>query len=189
MDTTPFTMVGVGDMSGDVFGNGALLSKQIKLLAAFDHRHIFLDPTPDTAKSFAERERMFALPRSSWDDYNKDLISAGGGVFPRSARSIELSPQIRAALDIEETSLPPEELMHRILLAPVDLFYNGGIGTYIKPTTTSVSMAASCAARSWPKAATWVRPSRAVSNSRWPVAASSPMRSTTRLVWTAPTTK
>ena len=132
MDTTPFTMVGVGDMSGDVFGNGALLSKQIKLLAAFDHRHIFLDPTPDTATSFAERVRMFALPRSSWDDYNKDLISAGGGVFPRSARTIELSPQIRAALDIEETSLPPEELMHRILLAPVDLFYNGGIGTYIK---------------------------------------------------------
>jgi glutamate dehydrogenase len=132
MDTTPFTMVGVGDMSGDVFGNGALLSKQIKLLAAFDHRHIFLDPNPDTAVSFAERARMFALPRSSWDDYNKDLISAGGGVYPRSARTIELSPQIRAALDIEETSLPPEELMHRILLAPVDLFYNGGIGTYIK---------------------------------------------------------
>ncbi|CAN7611888.1 NAD-glutamate dehydrogenase [Pseudoduganella sp. LjRoot289] len=132
METTPFTMTGVGDMSGDVFGNGALLSKQIKLLAAFDHRHIFLDPNPDTAVSFAERQRMFALPRSSWEDYNKELISAGGGVFPRNARAIELSPQIRAALDIAETSLPPEELMHRILLAPVDLFYNGGIGTYIK---------------------------------------------------------
>jgi len=132
MDTMPFTVVGVGDMSGDVFGNGVLLSKQIKLLAAFDHRHIFLDPNPDTAKSFAERARMFALPRSSWDDYNKELISEGGGVFPRTARSIELSPQVRAALDIEETSLTPEELMHRILLAPVDLFYNGGIGTYIK---------------------------------------------------------
>jgi glutamate dehydrogenase len=132
METTPFTVVGVGDMSGDVFGNGVLLSNQIKLLAAFDHRHIFLDPNPDTAKSFAERQRMFALPRSSWDDYNKELISKGGGVFPRSARSIELSPEIRAALDIAEASLTPEELMHRILLAPVDLFYNGGIGTYIK---------------------------------------------------------
>ncbi|MYN06682.1 NAD-glutamate dehydrogenase domain-containing protein [Pseudoduganella aquatica] len=137
METTPFTLVGVGDMSGDVFGNGVLLSNQIKLLAAFDHRHIFLDPNPDTAVSFAERQRMFALPRSSWEDYNKELISQGGGVFPRSARSIELSPQIRAALDIEETALSPEELMHRILLAPVDLFYNGGIGTYIKSSTES----------------------------------------------------
>jgi len=135
MNTTPITMVGVGDMSGDVFGNGALLSRQLKVIAAFDHRHIFLDPTPDVVTSFAERERMFALPRSSWDDYNKELISAGGGVYPRTARTIELSPQIRAALDIEETSLPPEELMHRILKAPVDLFYNGGIGTYIKAST------------------------------------------------------
>jgi glutamate dehydrogenase len=135
MHTTPITMVGVGDMSGDVFGNGVLLSRQLKVLAAFDHRHIFLDPTPDVAVSFAERERMFALPRSSWEDYNKALISPGGGVFPRSARSIELSPQVRAALDIAETALAPEELMHRILLAPVDLFYNGGIGTYIKAST------------------------------------------------------
>jgi glutamate dehydrogenase len=135
MSTTPITMVGVGDMSGDVFGNGVLLSRQLKVLAAFDHRHIFLDPTPDVAVSFAERQRMFALPRSSWEDYDKSLISQGGGVFPRSARSIELSPQVRAALDIEETSLAPEELMHRILLAPVDLFYNGGIGTYIKAST------------------------------------------------------
>ncbi|MES2742698.1 MAG: NAD-glutamate dehydrogenase domain-containing protein [Pseudomonadota bacterium] len=135
MNTTPITMVGVGDMSGDVFGNGALLSRQIKLLAAFDHRHIFLDPTPDVAVSFAERARMFALPRSSWEDYDKALISAGGGVYPRSARSIALSPQIRAALDIEESALAPEELMHRILLAPVDLFYNGGIGTYIKASS------------------------------------------------------
>ncbi len=134
---TPVTMVGVGDMSGDVFGNGALLSRKLQIIAAFDHRHIFLDPTPDMEKSFVERERMFALPRSSWDDYNKELISAGGGVYPRTARTIELSPQIRAALDIEETSLPPEELMHRILKAPVDLFYNGGIGTYIKASTES----------------------------------------------------
>ncbi|MEW6761706.1 MAG: NAD-glutamate dehydrogenase domain-containing protein, partial [Pseudomonadota bacterium] len=132
MSTTPVTMVGVGDMSGDVFGNGVLLSRQLKLVAAFDHRHIFLDPTPDVEASFKERQRMFALPRSSWEDYDKSLISQGGGVFPRTARSIELSPEVRAALDIKEASLSPEELMHRILLAPVDLFYNGGIGTYIK---------------------------------------------------------
>ncbi|HZX27368.1 MAG TPA: NAD-glutamate dehydrogenase domain-containing protein [Telluria sp.] len=135
MDNVPFTVVGVGDMSGDVFGNGALLARQMKLLAAFDHRHIFLDPNPDPAVSFKERQRMFALPRSSWEDYDKGLISKGGGVFPRSARSIELSPEVRAALDIAETALTPEELMHRILLAPVDLFYNGGIGTYIKAST------------------------------------------------------
>ncbi|WP_296951163.1 NAD-glutamate dehydrogenase domain-containing protein [uncultured Massilia sp.] len=135
MNTTPVTMVGVGDMSGDVFGNGVLLSRQLKLLAAFDHRHIFLDPNPDVAVSFAERQRMFALPRSSWEDYDKSLISQGGGVYPRSARHIEISPEVRAALDIQETSLSPEELMHRILLAPVDLFYNGGIGTYIKAST------------------------------------------------------
>ncbi|MCA1856674.1 NAD-glutamate dehydrogenase [Massilia oculi] len=132
MNTTPVTMVGVGDMSGDVFGNGVLLSRQLKLVAAFDHRHIFLDPNPDTEVSFKERERMFALPRSSWEDYDKSLISQGGGVFSRTSRSIELSPEVRSALDIQETSLSPEELMHRILLAPVDLFYNGGIGTYIK---------------------------------------------------------
>ncbi|TFW33783.1 NAD-glutamate dehydrogenase domain-containing protein [Massilia horti] len=135
INTTPFTVVGVGDMSGDVFGNGVLLSRQIKLVAAFDHRHIFLDPTPDVEVSFKERQRLFALPRSSWDDYNKELISEGGGVFARSSRSIELTPQVRAALAIEETSLTPEELMHRILMAPVDLFYNGGIGTYIKAST------------------------------------------------------
>ena len=131
----PITMTGVGDMSGDVFGNGVLLSRQLKLVAAFDHRHIFLDPTPDVEVSFKERERMFALPRSSWEDYDKALISQGGGVYPRNARSIELSPQIREVLQIEETSLPPQELMHRIVKAPVDLFYNGGIGTYIKAST------------------------------------------------------
>ena len=131
----PITMVGVGDMSGDVFGNGVLLSRQLKLVAAFDHRHIFLDPTPDVEVSFKERERMFALPRSSWEDYDKNLISAGGGVYPRNARSIALSPQIREVLGIEETSLSPQELMHRIVKAPVDLFYNGGIGTYIKAST------------------------------------------------------
>jgi len=135
MSTTPITMVGVGDMSGDVFGNGVLLSRQLKVLAAFDHRHIFLDPQPDVDASFAERARLFALPRSSWEDYDKRLISPGGGVFSRFARSISLSPQVCEALDIAETHLAPEELMHRILQAPVDLFYNGGIGTYIKAST------------------------------------------------------
>ncbi|HZW20638.1 NAD-glutamate dehydrogenase domain-containing protein [Noviherbaspirillum sp.] len=137
LNTTPITAVGVGDMSGDVFGNGMLLSRQLKLVAAFDHRHIFIDPNPDVEKSFYERQRMFALPRSSWDDYDKALISEGGGVWLRSARSIELSPQARAALGIEASSLAPEELLHAILLAPVDLFYNGGIGTYIKASTES----------------------------------------------------
>ncbi len=137
LNTTPITLVGIGDMSGDVFGNGVLLSRQLKVVAAFDHRHIFLDPTPDVATSFAERVRMFALPRSSWEDYDKSLISPGGGVYPRSVRSIEISPQMQAVLDISESSLSPEELMHKILLAPVDLFYNGGIGTYIKASAES----------------------------------------------------
>ena len=132
LNTTPITMVGVGDMSGDVFGNGVLLSRQIKLVAAFDHRHIFLDPAPDTARSFEERARMFALPRSSWEDYDKSLISKGGGVFARSVRSIDLSPEARNALGTDTATVTPEQLMHVILKAPVDLFYNGGIGTYIK---------------------------------------------------------
>jgi len=137
LNTSPITMVGIGDMSGDVFGNGVLLSKQIKLVAAFDHRHIFLDPTPDTASSFVERQRMFALPRSSWDDYDKSLISAGGGVFPRTLRSIELSREARTALGTDLATVTPEQLMHIILKAPVDLFYNGGIGTYIKASSES----------------------------------------------------
>jgi glutamate dehydrogenase len=137
LNTTPTTMVGIGDMSGDVFGNGVLLSRQLKLVAAFDHRHIFIDPTPDVATSFEERQRMFALPRSSWDDYDKTLISNGGGVWPRTARTIDLSPEARAALGTDATSLTPEQLLHTILLAPVDLFYNGGIGTYIKASFES----------------------------------------------------
>jgi len=127
-----FTVVGVGDMSGDVFGNGMLLSRKIRLLAAFDHRHIFLDPNPDCETSFRERERMFALPRSSWDDYNKDLISKGGGIYPRSAKSIRLSDEARKALDIRKATVTPNELMNAILKAPVDLLWNGGIGTYVK---------------------------------------------------------
>jgi glutamate dehydrogenase len=132
-----FTVIGVGDMSGDVFGNGMLLSQKIRLLAAFDHRHIFLDPNPDAAKSFAERSRIFALPRSSWEDYDKSLISQGGGIFPRSAKTIPLSPEVRAWLGVEATTLPPNELMHVILKAPADLLYNGGIGTYVKASTQS----------------------------------------------------
>ncbi len=135
--TTEFSVAGVGDMSGDVFGNGMLLSKHIRLVAAFDHRHIFLDPNPDAGTSFAERERMFNLTRSSWDDYNKALISQGGGVFSRGAKSIAISPQVKKSLDIGADNLTPIELMRAILKAPVDLFYNGGIGTYIKASTQS----------------------------------------------------
>ncbi|BCT93993.1 glutamate dehydrogenase [Lysobacter helvus] len=137
--TQDFTCVGIGDMSGDVFGNGMLLSKHIRLVAAFDHRHIFLDPNPDAAKTFKERERVFKLPRSSWDDYDKALISKGGGVYPRSAKSIPVSPEIRAALGIEgdATSLSPNDLMSAILKAPVDLLWNGGIGTYVKASSES----------------------------------------------------
>ncbi|MFC5474720.1 NAD-glutamate dehydrogenase [Paraherbaspirillum soli] len=129
-----FTVVGIGDMSGDVFGNGMLLSRHIKLLAAFDHRHIFLDPDPDTAASFAERERLFALPRSSWADYDSKLISDGGGIYARTLKTIALSPQVRAMLGVSAEELTPAELIRAILLAPVDLLYNGGIGTYVKAT-------------------------------------------------------
>ncbi len=132
-----FTCAGIGDMSGDVFGNGMLLSKHIRLVAAFDHRHIFIDPDPDSARSYVERERMFKLPRSSWEDYDKSKISKGGGVWPRSVKSIPLSAEAKAALGIEGNvaSLSPTELMSAILKAPVDLLWNGGIGTYVKGST------------------------------------------------------
>ena len=128
----PVTVAGVGDMSGDVFGNGMLLSKSIKLVAAFDHRHIFLDPNPDPAKSWKERARMFRLPRSSWADYDKKLISKGGGVFARNLKAIPLSAQARDLLGLEAAMVDPETLMHAILSAPVDLLWFGGIGTYVK---------------------------------------------------------
>ncbi|MFF5175016.1 NAD-glutamate dehydrogenase [Micromonospora sp. NPDC000089] len=135
--TQDFTVVGVGDMSGDVFGNGMLLSEHIRLVAAFDHRHVFLDPDPDAARSYAERKRLFDLPRSSWEDYDASLISEGGGVYPRTAKSIPISPQVRAALALDDDvqHLSPQELMKAILTAPVDLFWNGGIGTYVKAST------------------------------------------------------
>jgi glutamate dehydrogenase len=134
-----FTVVGIGDMSGDVFGNGMLLSKHIRLLAAFDHRHIFLDPDPDAAASWAERRRMFELPRSSWDDYDKSLISEGGGVYSREHKAIPISDQVRAALGIQDnvTELAPPNVVRAILRAPVDLLFNGGIGTYIKAEAES----------------------------------------------------
>ncbi|NMG00448.1 NAD-glutamate dehydrogenase [Aromatoleum toluolicum] len=131
----PFTAVGVGDMSGDVFGNGMLRSRKTRLIAAFDHRHVFIDPDPDAESSFVERERLFALPRSSWNDYDRTKISAGGGVWPRSAKSIALSPQMQAVLGVEAEALTPSELIRAILCAPVDLLYNGGIGTYVKATS------------------------------------------------------
>ena len=138
-DTEDFTVVGVGDMSGDVFGNGMLLSGHIKLIAAFDHRHVFIDPDPDPAASYAERIRMFALPRSSWADYDPALISAGGGVWPRTAKSVPVSPQARTVLGIDPGTgaLPADELIAAILAAPVDLLWNGGIGTYVKASRES----------------------------------------------------
>ncbi|MBV9078773.1 MAG: NAD-glutamate dehydrogenase, partial [Methylobacteriaceae bacterium] len=135
IQSEPVTVVGVGDMSGDVFGNGMLLSRHLRLVAAFDHRDIFLDPNPDPESSFRERERLFALPRSSWADYDASLISAGGGVFSRSLKSIPLSPEIRAAIGIEAEAASPAEVMSAILRAPVGLLWFGGIGTYIRAST------------------------------------------------------
>ncbi len=132
-----FSVVGVGDMSGDVFGNGMLLSPHIRLVAAFDHRHVFLDPDPDTQTSNAERARLFALPRSSWADYDAGLISKGGGVYPRTLKSIPISPEVRRVLDISVESLTPVALIRAILKAPADLLWNGGIGTYVKAHTES----------------------------------------------------
>ncbi|NLR69761.1 NAD-glutamate dehydrogenase [Novosphingobium sp. ERN07] len=132
VQSEPVRVAGCGDMSGDVFGNGMLLSKALKVVAAFDHRHVFLDPDPDPAKSWEERARMFALPRSSWDDYDKSLISAGGGVFPRSMKAIPLSPEVQAMLGLTVAEIDPDSLIAAILRAQVDLLWFGGIGTYVK---------------------------------------------------------
>jgi glutamate dehydrogenase len=129
---TDFTVAGIGDMSGDVFGNGMLLSRHIRLVAAFDHRHIFLDPAPSPEQSFKERERLFKLPRSSWADYDTTLLSAGGGIYPRGAKSIPITPEVKQVLAISAAALTPTELVNAILKAPIDLIYNGGIGTYVK---------------------------------------------------------
>ena len=130
--STDFTAIGIGDMGGDVFGNAMLLSRHIRLVGAFNHMHVFIDPNPDPETTFSERERLFALPRSTWDDYDRSVLSAGGGIFPRSAKSITLSPEAREALAIETGSLTPSELLAAMLKAPVDLLWNGGIGTYVK---------------------------------------------------------
>ena len=137
--TMPFTVVGVGDMSGDVFGNGMLQSPKIRLLAAFNHQHIFLDPDPDMEISFKERKRLFEMPQSTWKNYNPALISAGGGVFERSAKSIKLSPQCRKTFGIGHTEIRPDDLIKCLLCLPVDLLYFGGIGTFIKATTETHS--------------------------------------------------
>lgn len=135
IQSTDFTVIGIGDMSGDVFGNGMLLSEHIKLVAAFDHRNIFLDPNPNPKQSFAERKRLFELPRSSWEDYDAKLISAGGGVFKRSAKSIVLTPEVKALFGLETDQIAPNDLIKVLLTASVDLLWNGGIGTYIKAST------------------------------------------------------
>ncbi|MBC2640828.1 MULTISPECIES: NAD-glutamate dehydrogenase domain-containing protein [unclassified Rhodococcus (in: high G+C Gram-positive bacteria)] len=137
VDHDAFTVAGIGDMSGDVFGNGMLLSEHIHLVAAFDHRHIFLDPRPDAASSYRERRRLFELPRSTWADYDRDVISAGGGVWSRESKAIPLSPQMRTALGLDSsvTTLTPPEVIRAILAAPVDLLFNGGVGTYVKSST------------------------------------------------------
>jgi glutamate dehydrogenase len=135
--TTDFTVVGIGDMAGDVFGNGMLLSEHIRLQVAFNHMHIFVDPTPDAASSFVERQRMFNLPTSTWDDYNKDLISEGGGIFLRSAKAIKLTEQMQVMLGTDKTSMTPNELIRASLMMPVDLIWNGGIGTYVKASDES----------------------------------------------------
>ncbi|MAL98533.1 MAG: NAD-glutamate dehydrogenase [Alteromonadaceae bacterium] len=137
--TTPFTVVGVGDMAGDVFGNGMLLSPHIELVAAFNHMHIFVDPNPDAAATFAERERMFALARSSWEDFNSELISAGGGVFSRADKSIPISAEMKKRFDIKSDTLPPNMLISHILRAQVDLLWLGGIGTYVKGSSETHS--------------------------------------------------
>ncbi len=135
--TQDFTVAGIGDMAGDVFGNGMLQSPHIRLQAAFNHQHIFIDPDPDAARSFKERQRLFSLPRSSWEDYDRKLISKGGGLFSRQAKSIPLSPQAREVLGLDAASATPQEVMRAVLTMPVDLLWNGGIGTYVKATRES----------------------------------------------------
>ncbi len=201
--TEDFTVVGIGDMSGDVFGNGMLLSEHIRLVAAFDHRHVFIDPHPDAARSFGERKRLFALPRSSWDDYDRSLIPEGGGVFPRSLKSIDVTPQMAEALSRPKgtRTMTPAELIHACLLAPVDLLWNGGIGTYVKASTEdhlSVGDRANDAIRVDGKelraqvvgeGATSGCPSSGGSRRRGTACGSTPMPSTTRRASTPRTTR
>ena len=202
VQATDFTAVGIGDMAGDVFGNGMLLSRHLKLVAAFNHEHVFLDPDPDPEASFAERARLFALPRSSWADYDAAAISTGGGVFPRTAKSIELSPEARRALGIEAEALAPNELIRAILHRPgrpllerrhrhlrQGLGANRTSPSATRPTTRFAWTAATCAPGWSARAATSASPRKAGSSSRWPAAASTRTRSTTRRESTAPTTR
>ena len=195
-----FTVVGVGDMSGDVFGNGMLLSEHIKLIAAFNHLHIFVDPDPDPAASLAERQRLFDLPRSSWSDYDAKLISAGGGVFERKAKSIRLSPEMKRLFGIDKDAITPAELIRAMLKAPVDLLWFGGIGTYRqgargepcggrRPRQRRLARRCGGAARPrwWAKAPISASPSAAASPMRSPAGASTPTRSTIRPASTPPT--
>ncbi|MEW1934604.1 NAD-glutamate dehydrogenase domain-containing protein [Rhodococcus sp. NPDC079359] len=142
IEIDPFTVVGIGDMSGDVFGNGMLLSKSIKLVAAFDHRHIFIDPTPDPVSSYTERQRLFGIAGTSWNDYDREVLSHGAGVWSRTAKSITLSPQAQQVLGLQSVHIAPNELIRTILRAPVDLLWNGGIGTYVKASAEMHSDAA-----------------------------------------------
>src|SRR5262245_46937160 len=134
---SPVTVCDLANMSGDVFGNGLLREQTIKLVAAFDHRDIFIDPSPDPAKSYAERKRLFELPRSSWQDYDKALISKGGGVFSSSLKQIAIAPEAKAVLGITQAKATPQEVMNAILKAPVDLLFFGGIGTYVRASSES----------------------------------------------------
>ena len=198
----PFTMVGIGDMSGDVFGNGALRSRVTRLVAAFNHAHIFIDPDPDMEKSFVERERLFKLPRSTWRDYDTSIISAGGGIFDRSAKAIPVSPEMKALFDIEQDEVTGEEMIRRLLTAKVDLLYNGGIGTYVKASTRGRLRRRR--PRQRPRPRRRARGAGAGHRRRWQprhdaegpprvlgsaAACATPMRSTTRAAWTCPTTR
>jgi glutamate dehydrogenase len=174
-----FTAVGIGDMSGDVFGNGMLYTNKIRLVAAFDHRNVFIDPDPDAAATFAERKRLFELPGSSWGDFDRSLLSRGGDVFDRKAKSVEPSPEARASLQLPDDvprEMTPADLIRWILRAPVDLMWNGGIGTYVKGSRESHADAGD-------------RANDAVSSTRGPADGSTPTSSTTRLAWTPPTTR
>ena len=201
IQSEPFTVVGIGDMSGDVFGNGMLLSREIRLLAAFDHRHVFLDPDPDPEASFAERQRLFALPRSSWADYDQKLISAGGGIFPRDAKEIPLSEQVQRWLGVRHDSIDVPGLIRLLLGAEVDLLWNGGIGTYVKAGSEKNEDvgdrandalridASQLRAKVVGEGGTSASPSAPASSSPCAVAGSTPMQSTTRGASTAPTTR
>ena len=200
-EAAPFSAVGIGDMSGDVFGNGMLLSKQIRLIAAFDHRHIFIDPDPNPAVSWTERSRLFDAPSSCWADYDASLISQGGGVFERTSKEIALTPEIQRSLDVREEVLNGEELIRAILRAPVDLLWNGGIGTYVKatsethadvgdPSNDGVRVdATEVRARVIGEGGTSASRSPLASSSRAWAVTSTPTLWTIRPAWTCPTTR